>query len=148
MIDFKAARNLDFTQEKGNKTTSHASFLQFPNELVVDNLNAVGISFGNSKELVSSSVAYVKEVEFKRLETTVQEDRINSVFDREEKEEMENEEVDKLILNSLRSKIMDEGMDLGNIYPLDCEITPRNKSSSSPKGVKKPKSKAKNKGSK
>jgi hypothetical protein len=144
----KAARNLDFTQENGNKNTSHASFLQFPNEIVVDNLNAVGISLGNSKELVSSSVACVKEVELKRFETTLIEDRINSVFDREEKEEMENEEVDKLILSSLCSEIMDEVMDLGNAYSLDCEITSSNKSSSSPKGWKKPRRKSKNKGSK
>jgi hypothetical protein len=79
----------------------------------------------------------VKEVELKRLETTLIEDRINSVFDREEKEEMENKKVDKLILSSLCSEIMDEVMDLGNAYSLDYEITSSNKSSSSPKGRKK-----------
>jgi hypothetical protein len=41
----------------------------------------------------------------------------------EEKEEMENEEVDKLILNSLCCEIMDEVMDLCNAYLQDCNIT-------------------------
>jgi hypothetical protein len=40
----KAACNLDSTPNLGNTTTSHASFLQFSNEKVVHNLNAVGIS--------------------------------------------------------------------------------------------------------
>jgi hypothetical protein len=45
---------------------------------------------------------------------------------------MENEEVDKLILNSLCSKIMDEVMDLGSSYPNGCNTTPRARSSSTP----------------
>jgi hypothetical protein len=56
---------------------------------------------------------------------------ISEVFDKEEKEELENEEVDKLILNSLCCEIMDEVMDLGNAYPQDCNITPSEKPSSS-----------------
>jgi hypothetical protein len=57
---------------------------------------------------------------------------IEDIFDVEEKEEMENEEVDKLILNSLCSEIMDEVMDLGSAYPNGCDITPRVRSSSTP----------------
>jgi hypothetical protein len=45
----------------------------------------------------------------------------------EEKEEIENEDVDKLILNSLCSEIMDEVMDLGSTYPQDCNTTPEGK---------------------
>jgi hypothetical protein len=75
-------------------------------------------------------------------------DIISEVFDKEEKEELENEEVDKLILSSLCVEIMDEVMDLGNAYPKDCKITPRNKTSSSSKEVKKIRSKTKNKCSK
>jgi hypothetical protein len=60
-------------------------------------------------------------------------DRISEIFDKEEKEEMENEEVDKLILNSLCCEIMDEVMDLGNAYLHDCKVTPKNKPSSSGK---------------
>jgi hypothetical protein len=93
-------------------------------------------------------VAYVKDVELKRLETATNDDRISMVFDKEEKEEMENEEVDKLILNSLCSEIMDEVMDLGNAYPLDCKITPRHKTSSSPKISRKTRRKSNTKGSK
>jgi hypothetical protein len=61
---------------------------------------------------------------------------------------MKTEEVDKLILNSLCSEIMDGVMNLGNVYTLDCKITPRNKSSSSLNGRKKLRSKSKQKGSK
>jgi hypothetical protein len=70
------------------------------------------------------------------------------VFDKEEKEELDNEEVDKLILNYLCSEIMDEVMDLGNAYLKDCKITPRQQTSSSSKKVKKIRGKAKNKCSK
>jgi hypothetical protein len=48
----------------------------------------------------------------------------------EEKEELENEEVDKLILNSLCSEIMDEVMNLGSAYPKDFNTSPISKSSS------------------
>jgi hypothetical protein len=71
-------------------------------------------------------------------------DRICDIFDNEEKEEMENEEVNKLILNSLCYEIMDEVMDLGNAYPQDCKITPNYKPSSSEKiKSKRPRSKSK-----
>jgi hypothetical protein len=144
----KAARNLDFNPKKGTKTTSHASFLQFSDEHVVDNLCTIGISLGSNMESISNSVACVREAEIKRLDTISNEDKISSVFDKEEKEELEAEEVDKLILNSLCSEIMDEVMDLGDFYPLDCKITPGKKSSSSSNGRKKSRSKSKQKSSK
>jgi hypothetical protein len=99
-------------------------------------------------ESISNSVACVREAEIKRLDTISNEDKISSVFDKEEKEELEAEEVDKLILNSLCSEIMDEVMDLGDVYPLDCKITPGKKSSSSSNGRKKSRSKSKQKSSK
>jgi hypothetical protein len=48
----KAARNLDYVLELGNNSTSHPSFLKFSNELVVGNLNVVGISLGETIESV------------------------------------------------------------------------------------------------
>jgi hypothetical protein len=131
----KAARNLDFTKEKGNISTSQTSFVHFANEYVVDNLLAVGISFGNNKNHISSSVAHIKEIELGRLE---------GLENNEEKEEMENEEVNKLILNSLCYEIMDEVMDLGNAYPQDCKITPNYKPSSLEK-IKSKRSRSKSK---
>jgi hypothetical protein len=128
----KAARNLDPTP-KSNKSTPHNSLLQFINEQVVENLSAVGISLGNSTDSIGSTVACVKEIELQRLQTVVKEDKINSVFDKEEKEEQESEEIDKLILNSLCSEIMDKVVDLGNAYRMDCNVTLRYKTSSSPK---------------
>jgi hypothetical protein len=62
-------------------------------------------------------VSLIKQVELERLKgISDSRDRISEIFDKEEKEEMENEEVDKIILNSLCCKIMDEVMDLGNAY--------------------------------
>jgi hypothetical protein len=75
-------------------------------------------------------------------------DKISSAFDKEEKEEKKSEEVDKLILNFISNKIMDEMMDLGNTYPLDWNVTPRHKPSSSQKISKKWRSKSNNKCSK
>jgi hypothetical protein len=131
----KAARNLDFTKEKGNISTSQTSFVHFANEYVVDNLLAVGISLGNNNNHISSSVAHIKEIELGRLE---------GLENNEEKEEMENEEVNKLILNSLCYEIMDEVMDLGNAYPQDCKITPNYKPSSLEK-IKSKRSRSKSK---
>jgi hypothetical protein len=82
----KAARNLDATTKKGNDITSHISFLQFSDDLVVDNLSAVGISLGDNVESIACSVDCVKEVELNRLHTTVDADIISYVFDKEEKE--------------------------------------------------------------
>jgi hypothetical protein len=52
-------------------------------------------------------------------------DIISDVFYKEEKEDLENDEVDKLILTSLCAEIMDEVIDLGTSYPKDCKSTPR-----------------------
>jgi hypothetical protein len=59
------------------------------------------------------------------------------VFDSEEKEMAQDEEVDKLILNSLCSEIMAEVMDLDSAYNLDHKTTPRNKSASPTNSAKK-----------
>jgi hypothetical protein len=134
---------MDTTQTKGNNSISQDSFIHYSNEQVVHNLNALGISLGNSLDSVSSSISRVKELELKRLETQPNTDRICHVFDKEEREEMENEEIDKLILNLLCGEIMDEVMDLGIAYPMDCKNTPGQKSSSSSKNRKKSKEKGK-----
>jgi hypothetical protein len=139
----KAACNLDFTAEKGNISMTHASFIHFSNENVVENLQYVGISLGNSSDQITSLVEWIKEVEIERIVLARSNDIISDVFDKEEKEELDNEEVDKLILNSLCCDIMDEVMDLGNVYPKDCNITPRQQTSSSSKKVKKTRRKAK-----
>jgi hypothetical protein len=67
----------------------------------------------------------------------------SEAFYKDEKEELGNEEIDKLILNSLCGEIMDEVMDLGNAYPKDCKITPRQQKSSSSKKVRIKRSEAK-----
>jgi hypothetical protein len=120
-------------KEKGNSSTTHASFIHFSNEQVVGNLFAIGVSLGNNDNFIASFVSHIKEIELGRLEGEANKDKIGEIFDREEKEELENEKVDKLILNSLCCDIMDNVMDLGNAYPRDCKITPKHKPSSSMK---------------
>jgi hypothetical protein len=92
---------LDFSKEKGNSPKSLASFIHYSDEQVVHNLSAVGVSLGSNDNIVSSSVSHIKEIGLGMLEGVSNRNIISDIFDREEKEEMENEEVDKLILNSL-----------------------------------------------
>jgi hypothetical protein len=125
----KAAHNLDF---KGKPDSTQLSFLQFSKDDVISNLDAVGINLGHDYTTIDSSISNLRHVKLDRLVCKPKVDLIEDIFDEEEKEEMGNEEVDKLILNSLCSEIMDEVMDLGNAYPNGCNITPRARSSSTP----------------
>jgi hypothetical protein len=125
--------NLDFKKDNGNSNTSHASFIHFSDEHVVGNLSVVGVSLGTKDNVISSSISHIKEMETGRLEGAVLRDMVSDIFDEEEKEELENEEVDKIILNSLCCEIMDDMMDLGIAYPQDCKNTPKHKPSSSGK---------------
>jgi molecular chaperone DnaK (HSP70) len=108
----------------------------------------VGISLGNNSDQIASSVERIKEVELERYIEASRKDLISDVFVKEEKEELEREEVDKLILNSLCCEIMDEVVNLGNAYPQDCIITSGHETSSSLKKSKKSRSKSKKKSSK
>jgi hypothetical protein len=125
----KAARNLDF---KGKPDSAQLSFLQFSNEDVMSNLDVVGINLDHGHTTIDSAISNLRKVELDILVGKPKVDLVEDIFDVEEKEEMENEEVDKLILNSLRSEIMDGVMDLGNAYPNGCNITPRTRSSCYP----------------
>jgi hypothetical protein len=51
-----------------------------------------------------------------------------SIFDKEEKEMLEEEEIDKLILNAICSDIMDEVIDSGSANPTDGKTDPSRKS--------------------
>jgi hypothetical protein len=89
---------LDVTPAKGNAEIPQHSFLEFLNEHVSGNLKVVGISLGEDIDYVSTSISNIKDIETMRLVNKPNIDRIESVFDKEEREDMENEEVDKLIL--------------------------------------------------
>jgi hypothetical protein len=123
----KAARNLDFD---GNTNHSQPSSLLFSDANVLNNLGVVGISLENDKSAISSSLLRLRNSEMDRISCQPNMNKVDCIFDLEEKEELENEEVDKLILNSLCSEIMDEVMDLGSASPKDCNTTPISKSSS------------------
>jgi hypothetical protein len=135
------AHNLDFNKVKGNSNMIESLFIHLSNDFVTKNLQSIGILLGNCSNQINLSVKQIKEVEAKRAAEAKNKDMISEVFDEEE-----NEEVDKLILNSLCSEIMDEVMDLGTAYPKDCKSTPRQHTSSLSKKAKKIRSKAKNKG--
>jgi hypothetical protein len=122
----KTARNLDF---KGNKHLAHPSFLPLSNDLVMSNLDVVGITLGLDKASIESSLANLRQAESDRVQCKPKINTLDSLLELEEKEEIENEEVDKLILNSLCSEIMDEVMDMSSAYPMDCKSTPMSKTS-------------------
>jgi hypothetical protein len=68
-----------------------------------------------------------------------------SIFDKEEKEMLEEEEIDKLILNAICSDIMDEVIDSGSANPTDGKTDPSRKSpSSSSHSTKRSKKKTRN----
>jgi hypothetical protein len=138
----KAARNLDFD---GNTNHSQPSSLLFSDANVLNNLGVVGILLGNDKFAISSSLLCLINSEMDRISCQPNMNKVDCIFDLEEKEELENEEVDKLILNSLCSEIMDEVMNLGSAFPKDCNTTPIFKSSSTTtkRASKKKKSKKK-----
>jgi hypothetical protein len=61
----KAVRNLDFTSQKGNSSITQTSFVQFSNSYVIENLQSIGISLGDSADQISLAVEQIKEVERK-----------------------------------------------------------------------------------
>jgi hypothetical protein len=126
----KAARNLDF---RGKIDSAHLSFLQFSNEDVMNNLDAVGINLGHDHTTIGAAISDLRKVEQDRVVSIPRVDRVEDIFDEEGKDEMENAEVDKLILHSLCSEIMDEVMDSGNAYLDGCNNSPRTRSPSCPK---------------
>lgn len=132
----KAVRNLDANPCEGNTASSNGSFLQFTDKLIVDNMSSVGILLGKDTTRVNSSVKNLREQEEYRLNNVPVIDRISEVFDKEEKEREQEEEVDKLILNSLCKEIMEEVMDMDSAYPQDCDAIPTKKLSSSSKKKK------------
>jgi hypothetical protein len=87
-------------------------------------------SLGHDQSSIDSSLSTLRQVEIDREMCKPNIDTIDNIFDLEEKEEIENEEVDKLILNAICSEIVEEVMDLGSAYPKDCNTTPRSKASS------------------
>jgi hypothetical protein len=103
-------------------------FLHFSKECVVDNLDLIGITLSNGETEICKAIDKLKSHENDRrvLHSNIEE--ISKNFDQEEKELAKEEEVDKLIINSLCSEIMDEVMDLDSAYPSDCKTIPRKKS--------------------
>jgi hypothetical protein len=108
---------LDASFDQGTTGSTVNSFLHFTKEHVVENLESIGITLGNGELEVCKAIDSIKT-----------HDVVSKFFDQEEKELDEEEEVDKLILNSPCSDIMDEVMDLDSAYPVDCKTIPKKKS--------------------
>jgi hypothetical protein len=124
----KAARNLDASCDQGTTDSTINSLLHFIKEDVIYNLESIGINPGNGESEVCKEVDRIKSWENDRCVEQFTKDEVSRIFDQEEKELAEEEEVDKLILNSRCSEIMDQVMDLDSAYPLDCKTIPRKKS--------------------
>jgi hypothetical protein len=103
----KAGRNLDASFDQGNTDYVATSFLHFSKEHVVDNLELIGITLGKGESEVCKAIERIKCHENDRRVEKVNIEEVSKIFDQEEKELAEEEEVDKLILNSLCCEIMD-----------------------------------------
>jgi hypothetical protein len=123
----KAAHNLDASFVQGNTYSIATSFLHFSKEHVVDNLELIGITLGKGELEVCKAMERIKCHENDRRVEKVNIDEVSNFFYQEEKELAEEEEVDKLILNSLCCEIMDEAMDLDSAYPSDGKTIQRKK---------------------
>lgn len=117
----KAGRNL---QDEFKGTTVN-SFLHVPNESIASSLNNIGVSIGSDFMAVTDSITHIKQIERDRLLTDNTTDLKTSVFDKEEKEMAEEDEVDRFILNNLCSEIMDEVMDQDSEHIVQAHTDPR-----------------------
>jgi hypothetical protein len=124
----KAAHNLDASYDQGTTDSNANSILHLSKEHIIDNLESIGINLGNDALEVGKSVETIKSRESITLVDHDSKDVISKLFDQEEKEVMEEEEVDKLVLNALCCEIIDEVLDLDSANPLDCKTIPRKKS--------------------
>jgi hypothetical protein len=52
----KAVQNLNFNSVNGNSSTTEYSFAHFSNDNVIENLQSIGISLGNSSDQISLSI--------------------------------------------------------------------------------------------
>jgi hypothetical protein len=102
--------------------------LHFTKEHIVDNLESIGINLGKGALEVNKTGEKINSRDVVCNANQGSDDEISRIFDLEEKELAEEEEVDKLILNSLCCELMDEVMNLDSPYPLDCKTSPRKKS--------------------
>jgi hypothetical protein len=110
----KAACNLDASFDQGTTDPIANSILHFTKEHIVDNAESIGINLGNGELEVSKTVDKINSREISRI------------FYQGEKELAEEENVDKLILHSMCSEVMDQVMDCA--YPSDYKTIPRKKS--------------------
>jgi hypothetical protein len=98
--------------------------LHFTKEHIVDNLESIGINLGKGALEVNKTGEKINSRDVVCNANQGSDDEISRIFDLEEKELAEEEEVDKLILNSLCCELMDEVMNLDSAYPLNCKTSP------------------------
>jgi hypothetical protein len=99
-----------------NEGTSDQSTPLFTvnDSLVISNLNGIGISLGDNEVIISGALENMKEHAARRVHEQVQSVLKDVVLEKEEKELLEEEELDKLFLKNICSEIMDEVMDMGS----------------------------------
>jgi hypothetical protein len=123
----KATRNLHAPCNNDNENTPTPSFLQLSNDDIISNMSDIGMVEGIDKIADSMLIETLKTVEKERWLDIIEQDKIERIFDKEQKEMDEEEEIDKLMLRSLCSDITDEVMSLDNAHPMDCGKIPNKK---------------------
>jgi hypothetical protein len=137
----KAAQNMDTPPKQGSQASEN-SFLRFTNVQVSHTQEDLGFCLDHDNVFITSSVANLRDMESERLKKQTYADPICLVFDKEEKEMLEEDVVNKLILNSVCRGIIDEVIYLCSAYRMDGNTTPKtNKSSSLSKVTKRSKKK-------
>jgi hypothetical protein len=86
--------------------------------LVISNLNDIGISLENNEVSISDASKNIKELVASRVHEHAPPVLKEVVLEKEEKELLEEEELDKLFLKNICSEIMDEVMDMGS----ECDV--------------------------
>lgn len=127
----KAGRNLQFTE--GTQDTPE-SFINFSKTTIVSGLSNIGVSIGVDNKDIDDSIELIKQVEQSRLKEESKEDFKTVVFDNEEKDMANEDEVDRLILSNLCTDIMDEVLDMSSEHLVVAHTDHGRQSSLSKKG--------------
>jgi hypothetical protein len=110
-----AAERRKAFRNEGNLVESNPSF-SAQDSMFISNLNTIGISLGIDDATVSESMFKIRENALGRSQEGEVASLKDMVLEKEDKELLEEEELEKLFLKNICSDIMDEVMDHGSDY--------------------------------
>jgi hypothetical protein len=127
------AERLKALKNEGN-IVSQPDVFSFDNVPFISNLGVVGISLGSDDSSAALLIAEIsKSVQSRKCSKSVGIEKKCEVMDLEEKELAEEDEVEKLLIQNICGKIMDEVIDFGG----DDFVIPSKKITRVQKGNKK-----------